>query len=221
MSAVLEARDIAFSYQGRPVFSGLSLRLGRGVAAGIAGPNGCGKSTLLWCLLGLKRPSAGSVVRNGRAAAVFQNPEDQLFMPSILEDLALPLLNRGAARADAGRRAISALAAVGIEDLAARDASQLSLGQRKRAAIAAALAQDPDLLVLDEPTSELDPRSTRQLIEALNRLQSARLVASHDKDFLLRTTTWLWILDQGRIAAEGATSELLADTPLLLRHGLA
>lgn len=221
MTPVLEARGLAFSYQGRPVFSGLSLRLEPGAAAGIAGPNGCGKSTLLWCLLGLKKPSAGVVVRNGRAAAVFQNPEDQLFMPSILEDLALPLLNRGASREQAERRAVSALAAVGIQDLAAREASQLSLGQRKRAAIAAALVQAPDLLVLDEPTSELDPRSTRQLIEALNCLPGARLVASHDKDFLLRTTTRLWILDEGRIAAEGATSELLADMPLLLRHGLA
>jgi cobalt/nickel transport system ATP-binding protein len=221
VSAVLEARNLAFAYQGRCVFSAISLRLEPGAAAGIAGPNGCGKSTLLWCLLGLKKPSAGSVVRNGRVAAVFQNPEDQLFMPSLLEDLALPLLNRGVSRADAERQAASALAAVGLEDLASREASQLSLGQRKRAVIASALVQSPDLLVLDEPTSELDPRSTRRLVEVLNSLPGAKLIASHDMDFLRVTTERLWILDQERIVAEGETARILDDTPLLRRHGLA
>ncbi len=221
MSAVLEARGLAFAYEGRGVWADVNLRLEEGEAAGIAGPNGSGKSTLLWCLLGLRKPSAGSVARSGRAAAVFQNPEDQLFMPSILEDLTLPLLNRGAGKAEAGLAAMSALAAVGLEEFGGWEAAQLSLGQRKRAVIAAALAQSPGLLVLDEPTSELDARSTRQLIEVLNGLGSAKLIASHDMEFLRRTTTRVWILDEGRIAAEGATGTLLEDTALLERHGLA
>lgn len=221
MTPVLEAQDVAFAYGGRTVFSSLSLRLEPGMSAGIAGPNGSGKSTLLWCLLGLRRPSAGRVTRHGRVAAVFQNPEDQLFMPSLLEDLTLPLLNQGAGREEAERRAASCLADLGLEALAGREASELSLGQRKRAAIAAALVQRPELLVLDEPTSELDPRSTRQLAEVLNGLKNAKLIASHDMAFLRRTTGWLWILDEGGIAAGGTTPDILDDAPLLARHGLA
>ncbi|NWF84776.1 MAG: AAA family ATPase, partial [Bryobacteraceae bacterium] len=108
-----------------------------------------------------------------------------------------------------------------LEDLASREASQLSLGQRKRAVIASALVQSPDLLVLDEPTSELDPRSTRRLVEVLNSLPGAKLIASHDMDFLRVTTERLWILDQERIVAQGETARILDSTPLLRQHGLA
>jgi cobalt/nickel transport system ATP-binding protein len=110
---------------------------------------------------------------------------------------------------------------VGLEGLAAREASQLSLGQRKGAAIAAALVQEPDVLVLDEPTSELDPRSVRQLVEVLNNLKCAKLMASHDLEFLRRTTSRLLILDEGRVAEEGETQAILADREMLSRHGLA
>jgi cobalt/nickel transport system ATP-binding protein len=199
----------------------VNLIIERGAAVGVAGPNGSGKSTLLWCLLGLKKPSDGRVARRGHVAAVFQNPEDQLFMPSLVEDLSLPLLNRGAAREEAELRAGHALAVAGLEQLAMRQASALSLGQRKRAAIAAALVQQPDVLVLDEPTGELDPRSTRQLVEVLNTLSCAKLIASHDLAFLRQTTRRLLILDEGGIAVEGETSEVLANQQALLRHGLA
>lgn len=221
MSAVIEAHELGFAYGGRNVFSGLNLDVEAGSRVGLAGPNGSGKSTLLWCLLGLKRPSAGSVTRNGRVAAVFQNPEDQLFMPTLLEDLTLPLLNRGVRRELAEEQGRTALASLGLEELAAFEASELSLGQRKRAAIAAALVQTPDLLVLDEPTSELDPRSARRLVETLNGLTCARLIASHDMEFLRRSTDVVWILDQGRIAMSGLTEDVLADQEALLRHGLA
>ncbi len=221
MSAVVEGDGLGFEYEGRSVFSGLNLKVEAGSRVGLAGPNGSGKSTLLWCLLGLRRPSAGSVKRNGRVAAVFQNPEDQLFMPTLMEDLTLPLLNRGVGRESAEEQGRAALAALGLEDLAGVEASRLSLGQRKRAAIAAALVQAPDLLVLDEPTSELDPRSARLLVETLNGLACARLIASHDMEFLRRSTDSLWILDQGRIAVTGRTEEILADVETLLRHGLA
>lgn len=221
MSTVVEAHNLGFSYGGRSVFAGLDLAVESGSRVGIAGPNGSGKSTLLWCLLGLKRPSTGRVTRNGRAAAVFQNPEDQLFMPSLMEDMTLALLNRGAGREDAERQGGDALASVGLAECAGLEASQLSLGQRKRAAIAAALVQRPDLLVLDEPTSELDPRSARRLVETLNGLGCARLIASHDMEFLRRTTDLVWILDEGKIAVRGRTAEVLGEAETLFRHGLA
>jgi cobalt/nickel transport system ATP-binding protein len=116
---------------------------------------------------------------------------------------------------------LAALASLGLEALAGVEASQLSLGQRKRAAIAAALVQAPDLLVLDEPTSELDPRSARRLVETLNGLSCARLIASHDMEFLRQTTELIWILDGGLIAVSGRTGEVLGDRATLLLHGLA
>ncbi len=170
--------------------------------------------------MGLLRPAAGSVEVRGRFAAVFQNPEDQLFMPSVLDDAALPLENRGMGREEARRRALDALRAVALEHAADRPAHELSLGERKRAALACALALEPDLLLLDEPTSELDPRSSRLLAGHLRRLSCAKLISSHDLEFLAETTTRLLILDEGRIVADGPAHELLGDAELLERHGL-
>ena len=221
MSSVLLASGLAFSFGARTVFAEVSLCVGQGEPVGLAGPNGAGKSTLLWCLLGLLRPAAGTVERQGRIGAVFQNPEDQLFMPTITDDLALPLLNRGMGRAEARTRAESALDQVGLAGYRRDPASALSLGQRKRAAIAAALVQSPDLLVLDEPTSELDPRSARQLSSLLQSLACAKLISSHHTDFLGAVTNRLLILDEGRIVREGPTRQILLDGDLLLRHGLA
>lgn len=220
MSAAARVENLEFAWGGRTVLRGVSFLLASGESAGLAGPNGAGKTTLLWCLMGLLRPSAGRMQISERFAAVFQNPEDQLFMPSVLDDIMLPLENRGLPRQEARRRALAALGATGLDDVADRPAHQLSLGEQKRAALAAALALEPDLLLLDEPTSELDPRSCRLLASHLNRLGCAKLIASHHLDFLARTTTRLLILDEGRIVADGPTPELLADAELLLRHGL-
>ncbi|MCS7044073.1 MAG: energy-coupling factor ABC transporter ATP-binding protein [Bryobacteraceae bacterium] len=220
MSLAARVENVQFRFGERPVLRGVSFTVARGESVGIAGPNGAGKSTLLWCLMGLLKPVSGSAQVFGRFAAVFQNPEDQLFMPTILEDVVLPLESRGIARDQARARALEALRAVALDHAAPRPGHQLSLGERKRAALAAALALEPDLLLLDEPTSELDPRSCRLLAGHLSRLPCARLIASHHLDFLAETTTRLLILDEGRIAAEGSTRELLADAELLLRHGL-
>lgn len=220
MTSALHADSLEFRYGHRTVLKDISFELAPGESAGLAGPNGAGKSTLLWCLLGLLRPHSGRVEIAVPFGAVFQNPEDQLFMPSILEDAALPLENRGAAREEARRRALEALAAVGLEHAAHRPGHALSAGERKRAALACALALSPGLLLLDEPTSELDPRASRLLAAHLNRLGCAKLIASHDLAFLRRTTSRLLILDESRIAADGPTEALLADEPLLLRHGL-
>lgn len=220
MNYALRVGSLEFRYGARTVLDGISFELAPGESAGLAGPNGAGKSTLLLCLMGLLRPQSGQVEVAVPFGAVFQNPDDQLFMPSILEDAALPLENRGATLEEARARALEALAAVGMQHAASRPAHTLSAGERKRAALACALALSPGLLLLDEPTSELDPRSSRVLAAHLNRLGCAKLVASHDLDFLRRTTSRLLILDEARIAADGATAALLDDEPLLLRHGL-
>lgn len=220
MTHVLLADSLEFRYGPCTVFRNVSFTIAPGESAGLAGPNGAGKSTLLWCLMGFLRPHAGRVDVRVPFGAVFQNPEDQLFMPSILEDAALPLENRGITPNEAREKALEALAAVGLEHAASRPGHALSAGERKRAALACALALSPGLLLLDEPTSELDPRAARLLAANLNRLSCAKLIASHDLSFLRQTTTRLLILDESRIAADGPSQALLQDEELLLRHGL-
>ncbi len=223
MKTVLEVRDLGFAFGSRPVLSGISFSVGAGEKVGILGPNGAGKSTLLWCLLGLRR-ARGEVRLFGqrpgdgarrRVGVVFQNPEDLLFMPKLIEDITLPLLNRGLDREDAFRRAGDVLQRMGLNGYAEQPAGHLSLGQRKRAAIAAALAPEPELLVLDEPTAELDGRAVRQLTELLANINAACLITSHDLAMLGAVASRVLVLHDGRIIARGPAREILADRELL------
>jgi cobalt/nickel transport system ATP-binding protein len=229
MSAVLEVDGLHFAFEpGEEVLRDITFSLAPGECLGVIGANGSGKSTLLWCLLGLHR-AEGSVRlfgepfsrrHRGRVGMVFQNPEDQLFMPRLIDDVALPLVNRGVPSEQAVRQARHALAAAGLAGREDRPASSLSLGQRKRAAIAAALATSPELLVLDEPTAELDGRSVRRLADVLASMKIARLIASHDLAFLERLCSRLLVLHQGTIAAGGPPRTILDDRALLERAEL-
>jgi cobalt/nickel transport system ATP-binding protein len=224
----LEVEGLSFGFGSRAVLRDVSFSVLESEAVGIVGANGAGKSTLLWCLLGLLhaegcirlfggKPERASLARMG---VVFQNPEDQLFMPALLEDLTLPLLNRGVPPPTARQRALSALAQAGLEQYASEPATHLSLGQRKRAAIALALTAAPDLLVLDEPTAELDGRSVRQLSVWLSEIPVARVIASHHLEFLREVTSRLLVLGEGCLIANGPTSSILSDKSLLCRAGL-
>lgn len=228
MTPAVEAENLSFGFQpGRLILREICFRVEAGERVAIVGANGAGKSTLLWCLLGLHRfqgqvrllglPPAEA---RGRVGVVFQNSEDQLFMPAILEDAALALYNRGWSRAEALERARATLAAMGLAAQAQWPARHLSLGQRKRAAIAAALAARPELLVMDEPTAELDGRAVRQLRAALERLELTLLIAGHHVEFLRQTTTRAIVLEGGLVLADGPTPEVLGDAALLERAGL-
>lgn len=219
MNPVLEVEELSYTRAGLVVLDGITFTLAATDSIGIAGPNGAGKSTLIWCILGLLK-SQGVVTKPVRTGVVFQNPEDQLFMPTLLDDLMLPLRSTGMAEAQASQSAIETLQRFELAPLASRPASELSLGQRKRAALALAMVSRPSLLLLDEPTSELDPRSCRLLADALVAAPAARLVASHDLRFIERTCSRLVILNHGRIQADGPTASILADTALLDMHGL-
>lgn len=217
---MIDVSGLGFGYGDRPVFEAISFSIRHGESVGIAGANGAGKSTLLWCVLGLlkcrgavrlfgEKPGRKTLARCG---VVFQNPEDQLFMPSILDDVALRGITRG--------EALSALRRVGLEEKAEEPASRLSLGQRKRAAIAAALAGSPELLVLDEPTAELDGRSVRELAGTLKSLGTTKLIASHDLGLLRCVASRIIVLADGGIAADGDTKRVLSDEGLLREAGL-
>lgn len=219
MKPVLEVTGLSLARGGRLVLDGVSFSLAEGESAGLAGPNGAGKSTLLWCILGLHL-GEGRIEKPKATAAVFQNPEDQLFMPTLLDDLMLPLLCAGQDRTHARATALDVLSKFEMDTLAQTPACELSLGQRKRAALALALVRPPQLLLLDEPTAELDPRSARLFADTLKSNPATRLVASHDLLFLRRTCTRLIILDQGRIKADGPLPDLLGDQTLLECHGL-
>jgi cobalt/nickel transport system ATP-binding protein len=227
LKPALEVEDLRFSYPGGPeILHGVSFTVESGERTCILGANGAGKSTLAWCLSGiLKGTSAIRVfgenvgASRSKIGVVFQNPEDQLFMPTLLQDLTLPLINKGMERERTETKARAILRDAELAHCASKPASQLSLGQRKRAAIAAALITDPEILLLDEPTAELDGRATRMLCESLLRLQKTILAVTHDMDFIRRVASQVLVLSEGAILA-GGTTDILNDTELLGRARL-
>jgi cobalt/nickel transport system ATP-binding protein len=226
---MLELDKLSFSFDGKEtILSEISLHIEEGEKVGLVGANGAGKSTLLWCALGLLH-AKGNVCLFGQkrtaesmrcVGVVFQNPEDQLFMPSLLDDLTLPLLNRGVPRESAEASAHESLKRVGLAAISHRQARQLSLGQRKRAAIAAALVSSPELLIMDEPTSELDGRSRRELAALLQSLNLTLLIASHDLAFLESFVSRVIALDQGKLVGDFAASDFFQDAALQGRLNL-
>jgi cobalt/nickel transport system ATP-binding protein len=223
----LDVSHFSFRYETRQVLSEITFSVESREIVGLVGANGSGKSTLLWAIAGLLKGQGdirifGESPRRGlkRIGMVFQNPEDQLFMPSLAQDLAGRLVNTGHERSIAEARAIVQLRRFGLEDSADRPASVLSLGQRKRAAIAAAMITSPDLLLVDEPTAELDGRAIRELVTVLQNDGSAKLIASHHVEFLAKVVSRVIVLQDGRIAADGSASSILEDRGLLEAAGL-
>jgi cobalt/nickel transport system ATP-binding protein len=155
-----------------------------------------------------------------RVGLVFQDPDDQLFMPTVREDVAFGPLNLGLSRAEASERVDEALAAVRMEHVAARAPHQLSLGQRRRVAIATVLAMRPSLLVLDEPSANLDPRARRELLEVLDAVATTMLVVTHDLPFAAALCSRAVVLSAGRIVADDSCAAILGDDELLGRHDL-
>lgn len=231
---MLDVRDLGYRYpDGTTALAGISLRVAAGERVAILGANGAGKSTLLLHLNGLLTGSGSVSVDGVRLAAatvagirqrvgfVFQDPDDQLFCASVGEDVAFAPRQARLPEAEVQSRTAEALATMGISELAHRHPHQLSLGQKKRAAIATVLAMRPAVLVLDEPSASLDPRMRRELIGCLAGLSCTLVVASHDLALVHALCPRAVILDAGSIVADGPTRDLLADAALLARTGLA
>ncbi|MFM8271451.1 MAG: energy-coupling factor ABC transporter ATP-binding protein [Gemmata sp.] len=231
----LAIRDLSHRYaDGRVALDGLSFAVDAGGCVAIVGPNGAGKTTLFLRLCGVLAGRPGQAVVGGLDPAVadhrkklpgvvgvvFQNPDDQLFSPTVLEDVAFGPLNTGAAPGEARRLAHEALAAVRMGDAGERVPFQLSGGEKRRAALAGVLAMRPSVLLLDEPSMFLDPRGRRELIDVIRTLPGTKLIATHDLDLVLDLCPRVLVLDAGRLAADGPADRLLADADLMEQHGL-
>ena len=229
----LEIEDLHFSYpDGHAALRGVSLRVERGEKVALVGPNGAGKSTLMLQLNGILA-GQGRIAVGGlpvtkrhlpqiraRVGLVFQNPDDQLFSPTVFEDVAFGPLHMGRPEAEVRARVARALELVGMSAYAERLSHHLSVGEKKRIAVATVLAMDPEVLVLDEPSAGLDPRARRGLINLLRDMPHTMLVSTHDlllvRELFARTV----IVDAGRVVADGPTDRLLRDAALLDAHGL-
>ena len=230
----VKIHDLSFSYpDGHQALSQTNLDLLRGEKVALVGPNGAGKSTLLIHLNGILHKQSGQIEicglsltdqNLGRIRAmvglVFQSPDDQLFSPTVFDDVAFGPIYQGLSPDIVKARVYEALRMVRMEDYAQRVSHHLSVGEKKRIAIATVLSMQPEVLVLDEPSAGLDPRARRGLINLLRELPQTMIVATHDlplvKELLPRTI----IMDQGKIVADGNTSQILSDEDLLAEHGL-
>lgn len=230
---ILQVSDLHFSYpDGHAALHGINLNLARGEKVALVGPNGAGKSTLMLHLNGILGGDGVLTVAGlplneknlplirSAVGLVFQNPDDQLFSPTVFEDVAFGPLHMGLPEDEVRRRVDVALESVRMSAYRERLSHHLSVGEKKRIAIATVLAMNPSLLVLDEPSAGLDPRARRTLIHLLSDLKITMLVSTHDlamvKELFPRTV----IMDDGRIVADGSTRELLDDEVLLEAHGL-
>jgi cobalt/nickel transport system ATP-binding protein len=230
---VLQVTDLQFSYpDGHAALHGVSLTMSTGDKAALVGPNGAGKSTLMLHLNGILN-GPGVIEIGGQrltrdnlpairamVGLVFQNPDDQLFSPTVFEDVAFGPLHMGLPEADVRARVDAALEAVKMSAYRDRLSHHLSVGEKKRIAIATVLSMNPSILILDEPSAGLDPRARRTLINLLRELPITMLVSTHDMALVRELFPRTIIMDEGRIVADGATSDILENEPLLTAHGL-
>ena len=230
----LEVEGLAYSYpDGHQALFGVDLSIASGERVALLGPNGAGKTTLVLHLNGIYTAGAGSVRVAGlavekdnlreirrRVGIVFQDPDDQLFMPTVAQDVAFGPRNLGLTDAEVDERVAEALDMVDMAEFADRPPHHLSFGQRRRVALATVLAMRPEILVLDEPSSNLDPASRRELADILRGLDITVLMVTHDLPYALELCPRAVILSAGRIVADGPTPAILADGELMAAHRL-
>ncbi|WP_067428627.1 energy-coupling factor ABC transporter ATP-binding protein [Nocardioides jensenii] len=231
---VLDVRGLAFAYpDGHQALFGVDLHVHRGERVALLGPNGAGKTTLVLHLNGILTAGAGTVAVSGmpvekknlkeirrRVGIVFQDPDDQLFMPTVRQDVGFGPANQGIKGAALDKVVIEALDRVGMADFVDRPPHHLSFGQRRRVAVATVLAMEPEILVLDEPSSNLDPASRRELADILRSLDVTVLMVTHDLPYALELCSRSVVLHGGVVAADGATYDVLTDDALMAANRL-
>ncbi len=236
---VLDVRGLAFAYpDGHQALFGVDLHVHEGERVALLGPNGAGKTTLVLHLNGILSAGSGgqghgTVAVSGlpvakehlkevrrRVGIVFQDPDDQLFLGTVRQDVAFGPANQGLKGAELDRRVMDALAQVGMADFADRPPHHLSYGQRRRVAVATVLAMEPQILVLDEPSSNLDPASRRELADILRSLDVTVLMVTHDLPYALELCPRSIVLSEGVVVADRPTFDVLTDEPLMAAHRL-
>ena len=230
---MLKIIDLTVEYSdGTRAIDGIGFSIGEGENVALIGANGAGKTSLMLTLVGVLQPKCGEIrigetiidkknLREARSkiGLVFQNPDDQLFMPNIFEDVAFGPRSFGCNEAQTAERVEAAMSRLGITGLARRSPLKLSGGEKRLAAIATVLAMDPEFLLFDEPTAFLDPRAKRNLSATLSGLKQGKLIATHDLAFAQGLCSRVLLLQSGKLAADGG-AELLRDTQMLEAAGL-
>ncbi len=233
----LEVSHLSYRYaDGHEALRDISFSVALGERVGLIGPNGAGKSTLLMHLNGLlpERPAARPAVSvaghaltadrlpaaRAEVGLLFQDPDDQLFCPTVWDDVAFGPEQLGLSREVLNSRVHAALADAGLEGYERRQPHHLSRGEKRRVCLAGVLACEARVLALDEPTSDLDPRGRRELKALLARLPVTQVIATHDLELVVELCSRVLVLDRGAMVADGPTVEILTDEPLMLAHGL-
>lgn len=228
---MIEFQHVSFSYEkDSPVLQDLSFQIDKSESVGLIGANGAGKSTVMKLLLGLIE-GEGKILVDGvevrretlpeirrKLGFVLQNSDNQMFMPTVYEDMVFAPLNYMLNREEADARVDAVLARLHMEDLKHRYNHKISGGEKRMAAIATVLAMDPEAILMDEPTSALDPFNRRIVINTIRELEQTKLITSHDLDMILDTCDRVILLSEGRIVADGAASAVLRDRKLLESH---
>ncbi|HUN64719.1 MAG TPA: ABC transporter ATP-binding protein [Bacteroidota bacterium] len=239
MSTAVEIVGLRYCYpDGSRALDGITFRIGEGETVGCIGPNGAGKSTLLLHMNGILpedlppagtaavkifgTPVSGPTLRAVRrdVGLLFQDPDDQLFCPTVFEDVAFGPAQFGGDPAEVRRKTEDALTKVGLAGYGSRSPHRLSGGEKQRVCLAGILACEPRILVLDEPTSDLDPRGKRQLKQLLGSIPTTKIIATHDLELVVELCPRVIVLDGGKIVADGPTAVLLSDERLMEDHGL-
>ena len=225
---MIQFQHVSFSYDGEhKVVDDLSFTIGKGEAVGLIGANGAGKSTMMSLMLGLLKGS-GEILVDGlpvnkqnlpqirqKIGFVLQNSDNQMFMPTVYEDMIFGPLNYGLSREEAERRVDKVLDMLGLQGLKHRYNHKLSGGEKRMAAIATILAMEPEMIVMDEPSTALDPVNRRRVINTINSLPQTKLIASHDLDMILDTCQRVLLISRGKIVADGSAESLLRDRALV------
>lgn len=234
MQELLTVDNLSFSYpDGQRALDSINLKIYRGDSVALVGPNGAGKSTLVLHFNGILRSDGhvklmGKVVNGstlkwvrGRVGLVFQNPDDQLFSPTVFDDVAFGPMNMDYSRIEVEQAVSMSLESVGMSDFEKRSPHHLSVGEKKRIAMATVLSMSPEVLVIDEPTANLDPRGKWDIIKVLKNLSVTKIIVTHDLEMVETLCHRMVIINRGRIVIDGLTVDILADKKLLIEQGLA
>ena len=234
MEEIIRIENLSFCYpDGQQALTDINLTIYQGETVALIGPNGAGKSTLLLHLNGVLRSNGlvkvfGKQVDDknlkdirSKVGLLFQNPDDQLFSPTVFDDVAFGPINLGLSETEVRQSVARALDWIGMSGYEQRSPHHLSLGEKKRIAIATVLSMNPKILAVDEPTSNLDPRSKWSLISLLQKMSMTKIIATHDLELVKAVCQRAIVLDHGQVIADGMTEHILADMSLLRAHGLA